>query len=114
MAVKEAAVTENQEVPLFDFSPMSWGDAKAITRAQGLVKKATDTGDSELLGQAFDAIQIHLSKCVTFVPPDWIVAGDEALNWSDPSSFDRLKSHRMGDLMKAMEDAQRSENAGKN
>lgn len=113
----ELVITVYKDKPRFDFSNLSWGDAKSVTRAQGQIKRATREGDDEALETGFAAMQAHLAKCVVYIPADWVVGGEEraaGLDWSKPESFDALKSQRMGDLLKELADAQRSENASGN
>lgn len=109
----EIVIALDGEKPIFDFSNLSWGDAKAVTRAQGQIKRASRDGDEEALEAGFAAMQAHLAKCVVYIPADWVVGGAE-MDWSKPESFDALKSQKMGDLLKELAVAQRSENASGN
>lgn len=99
--------------PVFDFSQLTWGDMKSLARAQAMIKRADATGDDELAEAGFKALQEHLARCVKFIPPSWVVGG-EALDWSSPASFDRLRASKMTELLISLAEAQRSENASGN
>lgn len=105
--VNEAAV--NEEQPTFDFSRLTWGDTKKMTILQASIARATETGNIDAMTEAFDAIQQYLAKVVVSVPGAWVVPdAPDTLDWTDPDSYDWLRSDRFQTLMEAMGAAQQA------
>jgi hypothetical protein len=103
------------DAPEFDFSQVSWGMARQSMVAQTLMQKAIQTNDPETLERALDLIQQYLAKVVVSVPRAWLVgSAPEELDWRDPASFNHLLQRRMGDLLRAMNEAQSAGELAKN
>lgn len=95
------------EQPVFDFSRISWKQAKDAARAQALMQRGTRDADVETLEQGYETLQSYLARAVVSVPRTWLV--DDApgnLDWGDPASFDWVRSSMMGELIRQMGEAQ--------
>jgi hypothetical protein len=93
--------------PTFDLGNLSWKDSKALSTQQIRLARAQEERDAVGLEAGFAGMERFLARAVVSVPRDWLVTdAPDALDWSDPASFDWLKSARMKDLMKALAEAQ--------
>lgn len=105
----------SDEKPVFDLSELSWKDSKALTAAQMKVKGAAADGDYERLEQGFDDMQQFLARVVVSIPRSWLVkSAPDAVDWSDPASFDLLRAKRMNDVLTLLNEAQEPAEVSKN
>ena len=93
--------------PQFDLSRLSWKDSKALSVQQMRLAKAQAERDIDGIEAGYANLEKSLSLVVVSVPRDWLVDGaPEDIDWSDPASFNWLRSTGMRDLVKAFGEAQ--------
>lgn len=101
--------------PVFDIDRLSWKDSKTLSVAQTRLNNALEAKDADGIERGFSDLESYLSKVTVDVPRDWLVPdAPERLNWSDPASFDWLKSSQMTKLQLALSEELKPENATKN
>ena len=102
--------------PEFRFPVMSWGDSKQFAVLQARLRRLNDpdTGPDET-AETFDALSRLLARFVVSVPQSWLMDNaPKKLDWSDPASFDWLRTDRMADLQAAMQEARTPEESSGN
>ncbi len=99
-------MTEQNGVPQFDFSDLSWGDDKLASEISIKTRKAQMENDVEGIREALFALEQYMAKVTVYVPREWLVKSAPAdIDWSDPSSMNYLRAPSMNMLREAMEKA---------
>jgi hypothetical protein len=99
----------------FDLSRLSWKDSKALSVQQMRLAQAQASRDIDGIEAGFAGIERQLARVVVDVPRDWLIEGaPEQIDWSDPDSFNWLRSNRMTTLLEAFAEAQKPAEASGN
>lgn len=107
---------ENDELPEFDLSNLSWGDTKLGYRAQVLLNKGHNEGDPDKVDEALSSMEQLLARSVISIPRSWLVdSAPDEVDWSDPDSFAAyLRGNRFNDLLTLFNESETPEAASKN
>jgi len=97
-------MTEDNVIIRYD--EMSWRDSKEfskIARRLSAIEDLPPNEFDEMLDAQMLEWQTFISRFVEYVPRDWFVkSAPENLSFSDPSTYDYLKSKRFMDLIQLM------------
>jgi hypothetical protein len=126
---------EEQDVPRFDFSNWSAGQERAIGNIQTIASRLQLIGDRinkgtateeeraefmressvESLDAVQDAINQKLAAVCVYIPRDWFVsAAPEKIDYTNPDTYDWLRSDKRQELARALREAQKPQEAAKN
>lgn len=96
-----------QDKPQFQVPAMSWRESKGISVLQAKIRKLNrDDVEPEYVEAVLGELDALLARFVVSVPRDWLMPGaPDDLDWSDPVSFDWVRSDKMSDLQTGMIEA---------
>jgi len=101
-----------EPVPTFDFSRVSWKEAKQALFIQKKMNDAQASADPQTMIDAFAGMQTYICKALIDVPPSWIVKDAPAsIDWSQGESLDWLRGDKFQPMIAAYYAAQETGNA---
>lgn len=107
MSEQTKSIESQEDQPTFDFSDVSWRESKRQLRIIAEMQAAGEAGDMDKVDALLEETSAFFAKVVTHVPRSWLVrSAPEALDWTDPASFDYLRSDKVAALRAAMNRAQ--------
>lgn len=97
---------EMPEKPVFDFSELSYGDMKQVTRWPYEMRAAEAENDIAKVEAVIAKKDALYASTIVSVPREWLIkSAPETIEWSDPASLNYLRADKVDALEAAMVEA---------